>query len=138
MSDLRGQVLPAGADAFLNTHTRTFLFTLRADGTPTVHPMTGIYRDGALWFNTYRKRAKAWNIARDGRVACLVTTGEDERPERSLLLEGTAEIMPVGTEWPGLRERAEGGPTPIPGTGANAARRTQERIQTGKRIVLRM
>ena len=63
---------------------------------------------------------------------------EDERPERSLLLEGMAEIMPVGTEWPGLGERAEGGPTPIPGTGANAARRTQERIQSGKRIVIRV
>jgi PPOX class probable F420-dependent enzyme len=130
--------LTAEVEAFLRAHTRTFLFTLRRDGSPTVHPMTGIYRDGALWFNTYRKSAKARNLERDGRAACLVTSGVTETPFRALLLEGRAEIMPIGTEWPGLRERVAGAPTPIPGTGSDAARRTQERIRSGKRIVARM
>ena len=38
-------------------HTRTFLLTLRPDGAPTCHPMVGLWRDGALWLNTYRVAA---------------------------------------------------------------------------------
>ena len=47
---------PAAED-FLRAHTRTFLLTLRPDGAPTCHPMVGLWRDGALWLNTYRVAA---------------------------------------------------------------------------------
>ena len=47
---------PAAED-FLRAHTRTFLLTLRPGGAPTCHPMVGLWRDGALWLNTYRVAA---------------------------------------------------------------------------------
>jgi hypothetical protein len=124
--------------AFLREHTRTFLFTLRRDGSPTVHPMTGIYRDGALYMNTYRKSVKARNLMRDERVCCLVTSGENEAEERTVLIEGKAEVLPVGSTFPGLARRPESGAGGIRGVSAGMSARTQERLNTGKRIVVRV
>ena len=41
----QGAPLPEAASALLAEHSRSFLMTLRADGSPTAHPMTAL-RDG--------------------------------------------------------------------------------------------
>src|SRR5262249_46503264 len=52
-----GRVIPPKAESFLSAHTRTFLVTVRPDGAPACHPMVGLWRNGALYMNTYRKSA---------------------------------------------------------------------------------
>ena len=118
------------AEAFLREHTRTFLVTLRPDGAPTCHPMVGFWQDGTLWLNTYRKSAKARNLAREPRVACVVVTADDDPRFRGVVLRGRAEIvdvaLPVGSE----RRPA--------GVGADVAHQVQARLADGKRVVVRV
>jgi PPOX class probable F420-dependent enzyme len=118
------------AEAFLREHTRTFLLTLRPDGAPTCHPMVGFWQDGALWLNTYRKSAKARNLIRSPRVACVVVTDDDAPRFRGVVLRGRAEILesaplPSGTARP-------------PAVGGDVARLVQARLAEGKRVVVRI
>jgi general stress protein 26 len=74
--------------SFLATHRRAFLVTRAAVG-PTAHPMTLIPHDGTIYFNTYRKSAKARNLERDPRVACVATSIDDPA---WVAVQGRAEI----------------------------------------------
>jgi PPOX class probable F420-dependent enzyme len=123
-------------DAFLATHTRTMLVTLRADGSPTVHPMLGLWNDGALWFNTYGKSVKVRNIERDPRVCCVVLGGDDNLVPPAVVLHGDAEVMPPGTSMPRLGDAA---PATAPaGVTGGIVRKVATRVATNKRILFRV
>jgi PPOX class probable F420-dependent enzyme len=118
------------AERFLRAHTRTFLITLRPDGTPACHPMVGLWRDGALWMNTYRKSAKARNIVQQPRVACVVMTDDAAAAPRGVVLRGRAEFVDaVGPA------RADAAPAPV---GREVADLVQSRLAEGKRVVVRV
>jgi hypothetical protein len=123
-------------DDFLASHTRTMLVTLRADGSPTVHPMLGMWRDGALWFNTYRKSAKTHNVERDARVCCVVLGGDDDLTPPAVVIHGDAELLPPGTPMPGTGGRA---PATAPaGVTGGIVRKVETRVSTAKRILFRV
>jgi PPOX class probable F420-dependent enzyme len=129
--------VPPEVDEFLASHTRTMLVTLRADGSPTVHPMLGLWRDGALWFNTYRKSAKSQNIERDPRVCCLVLGGDDDIAPPAVVVHGVAELMPSGTTLPDGAPGAS--PVTAPGGVTTAiVRKVEARVASAKRVLLRV
>ncbi len=139
MSDTTGPLGPE-EDAFLRSHTRTFLLVSRGDGSPTAYPMVGLYADGVLEFSTYRKSAKVLRMERDPAVACLVTAKDGDPERRVLLVRGTAEVRPVGADLdraPGVRAAA--GATPdqmrVP---EEIAARSAARMASGKRCVVRV
>jgi hypothetical protein len=123
-------VIPPVAEEFLRAHTRTFLVTLRADGAPACHPMVGVWQQGALYLNTYRKSAKARSMVRDPRVACVVVTGDDEPRLRGVVIRGRAEFLPPA-------ERAPAGARPA-GVGDDVTHLVQTRLAEGKRVVVRV
>ena len=123
-------------DEFLSQHTRAMLVTLRADGSPTIHPMLALWRDGALWFNTYRKSAKTHNVERDPRVCCLVLGGSDELTGPAVVVHGDAELMPPGTRMPDARSDA---PVIAPGgVTSGIVRKVEDRVATAKRTLFRV
>jgi hypothetical protein len=124
-------------DEFLTTHTRTMLVTLCADGSPTVHPMLALWRDGALWLNAYRKSAKTQNIERDARVCCLVLGGDDDLVPPAVVLHGAAELMPPGTLLPVSPRAVESVPTPR-GVTTGIVRKVEDRVATSKRLMFRI
>ena len=126
-------VVPAEAEDFLRTHTRTFLLTIRPDGAPACHPMVGLYRDGALFMTTYRKSAKVRNLEHEPRVACVVTTDDDAPVRQSVVLRGRAEVLPPGAGMPWMA----GDPRPA-GAGADVGRTVAARLAEGKRVVVRV
>lgn len=54
----------AGEDAFMRSNSRMFLVVTRGDGSPTIYPMVGLYRDGGVECSTYRKSAKVTRVLR--------------------------------------------------------------------------
>lgn len=122
-------------DGFLAAHTRTMLVTLRADGSPTIHPMLGLWREGALWFNTYRNSVKLQNIERDPRVCCLVLGGDDELTPPAVVVHGAAELLPPGTLVPD-----GAGPPPVTPAGVTGGivRKVAARVETAKRVMFRV
>jgi PPOX class probable F420-dependent enzyme len=125
---------PPAAEDFLRTHTRTFLVTLRPDGAPTCHPMVGLWREGALWLNTYRKSAKVRNLTAEPRVACVVVTDDDEPRFRGVVLRGRAEVVPLEAAPAG---RPDSGAR-APGVGAEVTEHVRARLAEGKRVLVRI
>jgi Pyridoxamine 5'-phosphate oxidase len=82
-------------EAHLSTQGRTFMATIRKDGSPTCHPMGTFYADGELYLNMYAKSAKHRNLSRDPRICCLVTTTFEEGRPRAAVFRGTARLLPV-------------------------------------------
>jgi len=116
----------------LECHSRSFLLTLRADGSPTAHPMTALLEEGALVFNTYRKSAKARNVERDRRLAVVLLDGYDAAAgegRRGFALEGEGEVCRVE----GHTEQRGSGPE----VAAAQRERVGERLREGKRIFIR-
>jgi len=128
-------VVPPAAEDFLRAHTRTFLLTLRPDGAPTCHPMVGLWRDGALWLNTYRKSAKVRNLTVEPRVACVVVTDDDEPRFRGVVLRGRAEVVPAPVAPAGGPDAPAARP---PGVGAEVTHRVRARLAEGKRVLIRI
>ncbi|MEE9285772.1 MAG: pyridoxamine 5'-phosphate oxidase family protein [Dehalococcoidia bacterium] len=126
-----GAGVPQDVDDFLASHSRTFLLTLRPDGSPTAHPMTGLYNNGALSFSTYRKSAKTRNVQRDPRAACLVTTTHDDPDFQAVVFRGPARVL-ESQEMP--QRRRPTGDTPSVSSGT--ASRATKRLKSGKRIIL--
>jgi len=87
--------------AFLKTHRRTFVITRRNDGWPTIHPMTGEWRDGALWVNTYRKSQKVLNALRTPVVSYLVTSDDADEPFSAVNVRGKASVVESVPGTPG-------------------------------------
>ena len=120
--------LPAELSDLLERSNRAFLVTLRADGSPTAHPMTALSQDGGLVFNTYRRSAKARNVVRDARVSAIYLPPYDEPPHGVLAVSGRAEIS--GTEK--LPQRRGQGPA----VSSSVTQRVNERVQSGKRVMI--
>jgi hypothetical protein len=131
-----GHPLGEAEEAFLQSHTRTFLMVSRGDGSPTCYPMVGLFRDGAIECSTYRKSAKVTRILRSPNVSALITT-DPATPDLALLVRGTASIAdPAVTTTP--PETAD----PRPQGQLNAPRavidRAQQAMRMGKRCVIRL
>ena len=123
--------VPPEVDEFLSQHSRTFLFTLRKDGSPTAHPMLGIYGDGILSFSSYRGSAKTYNAQRRNKACCLVVDGyETERP-RGVVFRGNAETVEAD-QMPERRRLTETRVTP------GVSGRAGDRLKTGKRILIKV
>jgi PPOX class probable F420-dependent enzyme len=120
----------AAAERFLREHTRTFLVTLRLDGSPACHPMVGLWRDGALWMNTYRKSAKARNIRHEPRVACVVMTDDAAGVPAGVVLRGRAEFVDAV-----VPRAADSARAPV---GREVTDMVQSRLASGKRVVVRV
>ncbi len=134
--------IPQDVSDFLAGNHRTFLLTLRKDGSPTGHPMAAFY-GGGLYFNMYRKSVKARNLERDDSACCVVTTPSDAPDLRGVLLRGRARPVPY--------DEGVGGPVPpglalarAPGSAAGQHQRqemkpvtsaTAERVKAGTRVV---
>jgi hypothetical protein len=129
--------VPADLDAFLSQNTRTMLVVLRRDGSPTVYPMMGLWREEALWLNTYRQSAKVRNLERDPRLCCMVLTGTGELKPPAVVLRGTAEIMPPGTAVPPLPPDGSTMTTPL-GVSDGIVTRVADRVSTAKRVLIRV
>lgn len=119
--------LPTELRSFLTEHRRSFIVTLRRDGSPTAHAMTALDAGDALLFNTYRKSAKTRNIQRDPRVCAVYLDGYESETPSGFAVEGTAGIHEAN-EMPGTR-----GDAPV---SEDVARRATDRLQSGKRILI--
>jgi len=129
-----GVVLPLPSDALdqLHAHARSFLLTVRKDGSPTAHPMTALLDAGRLVFNTYRKSAKARNLERDPRLSAVLLAG----------YAGDAAGTPEGFEVRGngsMRQRdgLPAGAVRAGATGATSAsvgERVDARMKEGRRV----
>jgi hypothetical protein len=129
--------VPQVIDEFLTSNTRTMLVTLRRDGSPTVHPMVGLWRDGALWLNAYGRSAKVRNLERDPRVCCVVLGGVDELGPPAVVVRGDAEVMPPGTALPG-GPIADANVRRPRGVSPGIVTKVADRVATSKRILVRV
>jgi hypothetical protein len=128
-------MIPPAAERFLREHTRTFLVTVRPDGAPTCHPMVGLYREGVLYLNTYRKSAKARNMMLAPHVACVVVTDDDDPHFRGVVVRGRAEVAPADALRTAPDREGAGSP---PGVGREVVGLVQARLAEGKRILVRV
>jgi hypothetical protein len=122
--------IPDDLAAFLGRHTRTFLITRRRDGAPTIHPMTAFFADGRVTMTTYRKSAKARNLDRDDRAACLVVNGYGKTDVRGVLVRGRGRFRQAAMVAPPAAERV------APKVADGIAGRVAERMASGKRVFL--
>jgi hypothetical protein len=107
-----------------------FLFLTRPDNSVVGYPMTGIPRDGAIEFTTYRKAAKARYLAEDNRV-CVVIVDDDD-PASGLVLWGRSRLVdPAGF----IPARPGAAPIDVPDGVISTVR---ERLDSGKRLVFRI
>ena len=121
------EVLDPDAAAFVRNTTRTVLLGLRADGSPTGWPMTGLAAEGGLEFSTYRKAQKVRDFERADAAAVVVHPEVD----RALTLTGTVEVRHDQHVPSGGADQAR------PETRATGvAEGAQQRMAEGRRIVL--
>jgi len=93
MRDDREEITEEAGD-FMAANRRTFMITLRNDGSPTAHPMAGFF-GGRLYLNAYGKSAKARNLGRDDRICCVVTNPSDAESFQGALYSGRARPLTV-------------------------------------------
>jgi len=118
--------------ALLEKSGRGFFVTLRPDGSPTIHPMTALYSEGRLVYNTYRKSVKAKNAARDPRTCSLLFADYDDAPDVALVYKGRA--RPVD---PASFAAATEAPTrPAREIAPSVGERVNARLQDGRRVLL--
>ena len=107
-----------------------FLFLTRPDNSVVGYPMTGIPRDGAIEFTTYRKSAKARYLAEDDRVCVVIV--EDDDPASGVALWGRSRLVdPAGF----IPARPDAAPIDVPDGVISTVR---ERLDSGKRVVFRI
>lgn len=88
--------------ALLKQHGLAYLATVRADGSPRVHPVCPFIVDGRLFVATPTKSPKAQDLIRDGRYVLHCLPGNDDAEFR---LRGRARLLPDGTDREGVIER---------------------------------
>ena len=89
----RSELAAAGEDLF-RTFTIGYLATLRADGSPRVHPVTVTLHDGRLYISTIAGTLKQRDLLRDGRFALHTfprTPGVDSWDDEEFMVGGLAE-----------------------------------------------
>ena len=91
----QGPELGPGVETFLESAGRGFLVTRRSDGSPTTHPLTPLWKDGAIHINTYRKSAKVRNVLRHPKVSYVITSADDDPSYFAVECRGTAVIGSV-------------------------------------------
>lgn len=123
--------IPDDVAAFLARHTRAYLLTRRRDGSPTIHPMTAFYADGRMTMTTYRKSAKARNVERDERAACLVLSAYGSADVRAVLVGGRARLRQATIAALPVEDGAA--PAKVPDA---VAARVAARMESGKRVFL--
>ena len=129
--------IPDDLAAFLGRHTRAFLLTRRRDGSPTIHPMTAFFADGRMTMSTYRKSAKARNVERDDRAACLVVNGYAKTDVRAVLVRGRGRLRQAtfaalpAAERPPADESGQ-----APKVSGEVTARVAARMASGKRVFL--
>jgi PPOX class probable F420-dependent enzyme len=126
----RDPIDPAARELLARSR-RSFLFTLRADGSPTAHPMTAQFEGSKLAFSTYRKSIKTRNAQRDPRTCTLVLEAYPG-PGRTLVYRGAAEIV-EGDAAVSMLDTAKRSHS---ATAPSLAQRSIDRLAEGKRIVL--
>jgi general stress protein 26 len=131
---LQGPDLGPGVETFLESAGRGFLVTRRSDGSPTAHPLTPLWRDGALHFNTYRKSAKVRNLLRHPRISCVVTSADDDPSYFAVECRGTAVILDLADIPDSLLGVSDDGKVM---SEANLER-VRKNVASGKRIYLRV
>jgi hypothetical protein len=87
------QVIPDDIDDHIDRSGRTFMVTRRKDGSPTCHPMARFYADRGYYLNMYAASIKHKNLARDSRIAVLVTTNSDDPNFQAVVLRGHARLL---------------------------------------------
>ena len=124
--------IPTEASALLAQSRRVFLLTLRPDGSPTAHPMTGNFARGRLAFSSYRKAAKTRNAVRDPRSCALALEGYAGAGARAVVTRGRLQLLEgeAAAELLGA-----GGAAARPGN-PGVAKRASDRLAEGKRVVL--
>ena len=138
--------IPEDVAEFMRGSRRLFMATLRKDGSPTCHPMSGFYGGGALYLNMYAASAKAKNLGRDDRMCCLLTTPYGADIFRAALYKGHArqlsleevfaDEVPEGLAW--ARNPRSGGSQDQPEIPPEDERHigdTAGRVKRGKRII---
>lgn len=122
--------------AFLSQARRGFLFTKRADGSPTCHPMAVTLGEGHVQFNLYRTSVKARNAERDPQIAALVMRDWETLPGEAVVVQGAshfgAQAKPEPTGEPG------GGGSSNIDVGVSVTDRVAARVDEGKRVFLRL
>ena len=126
--------LSPGLETFLESAGRGFLVTRRQDGSPTTHPLTPLWADGAIHFNTYRKSAKVRNLLRHPRVACVVTSADDDPSYFALECRGTAVVLDLADIPDSILGVDDNGEV----MDAADLARVRENVASGKRIYLRV
>ena len=121
---------PDDVAALLARSTRVFLITRRRDGGPTIHPMTGFFADGRITMTTYRKSAKARNVERDPRAACLMVNGYGKADVQAVCVRGRAGIRSGDAIAPPARA------TEAPKVSTDVVSRVADRMASGKRVLL--
>jgi hypothetical protein len=79
--------------AFIGEQPKFQLATINRDGTPHLVTMFSGLVENKIAFWTYSTSRKAYNLARDQRVTCLVEAGTDYFELRGLMLYGTVRIL---------------------------------------------
>jgi nitroimidazol reductase NimA-like FMN-containing flavoprotein (pyridoxamine 5'-phosphate oxidase superfamily) len=79
--------------AFIEENPKFQLATINRDGTPHLVTMFSGLVEGKIAFWTYRTSRKAYNLARDPRVTCLIEAGTDYFELRGLMLYGTVQTL---------------------------------------------
>jgi nitroimidazol reductase NimA-like FMN-containing flavoprotein (pyridoxamine 5'-phosphate oxidase superfamily) len=126
--------LGPGVETFLESAGRGFLVTRRRDGSPTVHPLTPLWADGAVHFNTYRKSAKVRNALRHPRVSCVLTSADDDPAYFAVECRGRAVVLDledIPKRILGVDDQGE----VMSGADLERVRRN---VASGKRIYLRV
>ena len=136
--------VPKEVEDFLKENRRTFMITLRKDGSPTGHPMAGFY-GGNLYLNMYRKSVKSKNLDRDARISCVTTSPPEAADFRAAVYTGNARLLPVeeifAEEVPEGLAAARNPRTPtqdmpsIPNESERKIGDTAGRIMAGRRVV---
>jgi general stress protein 26 len=129
-----GPELGPGVETFLESAGKGFLITRRSDGTPTAHPLTPLWRDGAIHFNTYRKSAKVRNLLHHPQVSCVITSADDDPAYFAVECRGTAVVLDLADVPDSLLGVSDNGEVM---SEANLEQ-VRKNVASGKRIYLRV
>ncbi|MFZ5847456.1 MAG: pyridoxamine 5'-phosphate oxidase family protein [Actinomycetota bacterium] len=90
----------AEVEEFLEGNKKVQVATVNPDGSPHLTTLFYVVQDGRIVFWTYGRSQKIKNLERDGRISCLVETGDDYFELRGVSITGHAELV---TEEAGIR-----------------------------------
>ncbi|MGE0384651.1 MAG: pyridoxamine 5'-phosphate oxidase family protein [Gammaproteobacteria bacterium] len=119
----------------MSTVRRAFLFTLRADGSPTCHPMAAAPGAGGAVFNMYAKSVKARNLLRDPRAAALLLADWSAPAGSARRLAGRALPTEAAEDVRAFERPAPAAGLQVP---EGMAERVSGRREQGKRMLFRL